>query len=61
MTDTKRKTLKLRQQGVNGEILLDEKAAQLRAPDVGKSLDRHNAEMVGEQRRRVSHPHDGGS
>lgn len=61
MTDTKGKTLKLRQQGVNGEILLDEKAVELRASGVGKSLDRHNAEMVGEQRRRVNHPHDGGS
>jgi hypothetical protein len=67
MTDTKRKTLKLRQKDASGEIALNENPVVLHAPraphapDGDSTLVHHNAEMVGEQRRRINYPHDEGS
>jgi hypothetical protein len=61
MSDTKRKTLKLRQKDVNGEFPRNEKSVELHSSNDGKALDHHNADMVGEQRRRINHPHDDGS
>ena len=60
MSDTKRKTLKLRQKDVSGELLHNEKSVELHSPNDGRTLDHHNA-MVGEQRRRINQPHDEGS
>lgn len=61
MTFTQRKTLKLRQKNVKNGLPLNEKTVDVHTPDVRKTLDHHNAQMVGEQRRRVNHPHDDGS
>lgn len=58
MSDTKRKTLKLRQKDVSGELPFNEKSVALHSPDLSKTLDHKNADRVGEQRRRINHPHD---
>ena len=61
MSDTKRKTLRLRQKDVSGELPYNEKSVELHSSNDGKALEHHNADMVGEQRRRISQPHDEGS
>ena len=61
MSDTKRKTLKLRQKDVSGDLPHIEKSVELHSSNDGRTFDHHNADMVGEQRRRINQPHDEGS
>ena len=61
MTFTQIKTLKLRQKNVKSGLRLNQKAVDVHARDVGKTLDHHNVQMVGEQRQRVNYLHDDGS
>jgi hypothetical protein len=61
MSDTQRKTLRVRQKEVTGESPLKEKSVEVGKPDVGRALDHRNKDMAGEQRRRINHPHDDGS
>ena len=61
MTDTQKKTLKLRQKELKGGFAPQEKVLESHPPDVGKTLEHKNAEMLGTQRRRINQPHDEGS